>query len=160
MHLWGHIGAALFLYAPVGGFLFRVGDPLLALSGAFVAVSFATFPDIDEFLPIDHRGLTHTVWFLIVMVFVSALLGAGGGFALDRPIAVATTVGVAAALSLTSHLLADSITPMGVRPFYPLSAWHHSFELTLAKNPRANATMLGAGVVFTFVCLALALAVP
>jgi len=143
----GHVGAALFYYAPAGAALTAVGEPRLAGVGAAVAVAVSTLPDADELerVPADHRGPTHTVWFVVAAAAVLAGLAALAGLAVGRPAALAATVGVAAALSLTSHLLADSITPMGVRPFYPLSAWHHSFDVTPAKDPRANVAMLAAG---------------
>jgi len=160
MYRWGHVGAALFLYGPVGAALTRLGEPGLAALGAVVAVACATVPDADERLPIDHRGPTHTVWFVVAGAAVVALVGAIGGAAVGRPGAVAATAGVAAGLSLGSHVLADSITPMGIRPFYPLSAWHHSFDVTPAANPRANTAMLGAGVGFALACQAVAVGMP
>ena len=90
MYRWGHVGAALFCYGPVGAALSRAGDPELALAGTVVAVALATVPDIDEFLAIDHRGLTHTVWFVGGGAVLSAAVGVGVGLAIDRPIAVAT----------------------------------------------------------------------
>lgn len=160
MHRRGHVGAALCCYAPVGAALHRGGDPGLAVLGAAVAVALSTVPDTDEYLPIDHRGPTHTVWFVGGATILSAAIGGGAGIAVGRPIAVAATVGAAAALSLTSHLLADSITPMGIRPLYPVSMWYRSFDVTPAADPRANTTMLGAGILFTLVCQGIALAVP
>lgn len=157
MYTWGHVGAALFCYAPAGAALTHAGEPGLAVAGALVAAALSTLPDADEVLPIDHRGPTHTVWFV---AGCAALVGAAGwaiGLAVGRPAAVAVALGGAAAVSLTSHLLADSITPMGVRPFYPVSAWHHSFGVTPAANPRANTTMLGVGVLFVLLCQALVL---
>lgn len=150
----GHVGAALFCYAPVAAALTRDGEPALALVGAVVAVAVSTLPDADEFavVPVDHRGPTHTVWFIGVSSLASAGLAALAGLLVGEPAALGLTVGVATAVSLTSHLLADSITPMGIRPFYPLSAWHHSFDLTPAKDPRANAAMLGLGVLFALSC--------
>lgn len=160
MYRWGHVGSALFCYGPVGAALSRAGEPELALVGAVVAVALATVPDADEFLPIDHLGPTHTVWFVAAAAALSAVAGGIVGFAVGRPIAVAATVGGAAAISLTSHLLADSITPMGVRPFYPLSMWHHSFGVTPAANPRANTTMLGVGIAFALLCQGIVFALP
>ena len=157
MYRWGHVGAALFLYGPVGAALSRAGEPGLAALGAAVAVSCATVPDADEHLPIDHRGPTHTVWFIGGGAIIAASLGAVAGIAIGRPGAVAATVGVSAGLSFGSHILADSITPMGIRPFYPLSAWHHSFDVTPAANPRANTTMLGVGASFALFCQAIVL---
>ena len=49
---------------------------------------------------------------------------------------------------------------MGIRPLYPVSMWYHSFDVTPAADPRANTTMLRAGILFTLVCQGIALAVP
>lgn len=128
--------------------------------GAAVAVALSTVPDTDEYLSIDHWGPTHTVWFVGSATALSAAIGGGAGVAVGRSIAVAATVGAATALSLTLHLLADSITPMGIRPLYPVSMRHHSFDVTPAADPRANTTMLRAGTLLTLVCQGIALAVP
>jgi inner membrane protein len=159
MYRWGHVGAALFCYAPVGTVLTRTGAPELALLGATVAVALATVPDADEYLPIDHRGPTHTVWFIAGAALLSAGVGWALGAAVGRPVAIAATVGTAAALSLTSHLLADSVTPMGIRPFRPVSAWHYTFDVTPAANPRANVALLGVGSAVTVGCQALVLGI-
>lgn len=150
----GHVGAALFCYAPIAAALTRSGEPALALLGTGVAVALSTLPDADEFevVPADHRGPTHTVWFVLG---VAAVLAAGGallGLLVGRPAALSVTAGSAALVSLASHLLADVVTPMGIRPFAPLSRWHHSFDLTPAKNPRANAALLGLGTLFALGC--------
>lgn len=159
MHSRGHVGAALFCYGFAGAALTRVNEPDLAIVGAIVAVVLATLPDADEYLPIAHRGLTHTVWFVTGVATLSALAGGILGYAVGRPLGVAVTVGAAAAIALGSHLLADSITPMGIRPFYPLSTWHHSFGVTPAANPRANTAMLGFGVAFALFCQLIAFAI-
>lgn len=160
MYRWGHVGAALFCYGPAAAALSRAGEPRLAALGVAVAVGLSTVPDADELLPIDHRGPTHTVWFVVGAAVLCAGVGAVLGLAIGRPAALAATVGTAAAVSLGSHLLADSITPMGVRPFYPLSSWHHSFNVTPAANPRANVVIFGVGAGFALVCQAVVLAVP
>ena len=150
----GHVGAALLCYAPIAAALTRSGEPALALLGTAVGVALSTLPDADQFdvLPVDHRGPTHTVWFVVAVTAVVAAVGWLLGFAAGRPAALAATAGSAAFVSLTSHLLADVVTPMGIRPFAPLSEWHHSFDLTPAKNPRANATLLGLGALFAVGC--------
>ena len=145
MHRWGHVGAALLAYAPVGAVVTAAGDPALAIGGAAVAVAVSTLPDADEFLPLDHRGPTHTVWFVAACALVASGLGAVAGPAVDRPAVLPAVAGAAVGLSLVSHLLADVVTPMGVRPLYPVSSWHHSFEVTPARNPRANAALFGLG---------------
>ncbi|TKR25729.1 metal-dependent hydrolase [Natronomonas salsuginis] len=160
MYRWGHVGAALFVYGPVGAALSRGADPWLAAFGAAVAVACSTAPDADELLPIDHRGPTHTIWFVLGGTAVVASIAGVAGAPIGRQVTVAATAGTAAALSLGSHLLADSITPMGIRPLYPLSAWHHSFDITPAANPRANTSMLGVGLSFALLCQAIALGIP
>lgn len=157
MHRWGHVGAALFLYAPAGAVLTGGGEPSLAALGAAVAVAMATLPDADEPLPMAHRGYTHTIWFVAVLAALAAVAGTVLEWYLAAGPLLAITVGGATAISLLSHLLADSITPMGIRPFYPVSTWHHSFDFTPAANPRANTTMLGAGVLFSLLCQGLVL---
>ncbi|MFQ3318256.1 MAG: inner membrane protein [Natronomonas sp.] len=160
MHRVGHFGAALLLYAPVGAVLTAGGDPTLALVGFAVAAALSTLPDADEHLTIEHRGPTHTVWFVIGVALLAALSGTLAGLVLARPVAFGTTVGGAAAISLSSHLLADSITPMGIRPFAPASSFHHSFELTLAANPRANAAFFLAGTVAALASQTVAVVLP
>ena len=156
MYRYGHAGAVLFLYAPLGAGLRVLGEPTLALAGGVLAVALSMLPDVDQFLPIDHRGPTHTVWFVAACGLLSALGGGlvsilAGGF-LGRPLLVAAVAGSAATISLGSHLLADAITPMGIRPFHPLSDRHYTLDLTPAKNPRANVTLLGIGGGFALVC--------
>jgi inner membrane protein len=163
VYRWGHVGAALFCYAPVAGALRAVDEPALALLGIAVAVACATLPDADELdaLGVAHRGPTHTVWFVglgaggagLVGAVVSLAVGFVADLGMPTPGTLAVVVGSAAAVSLASHLLADSLTPMGVRPFAPLSGWHHSFDLTPAKSPRANVAMLVIGVLCVLVSL-------
>lgn len=156
MYKDGHWGIALLLMLPLTGLFGIVGFAM-----SVVAVAVCRLPDLDhdhDWLP--HRGPTHTVWFVAAGALVSAALGAALGRAIGRPLAVAGAVGAATAVSLTSHLLADSVTPMGIRPFAPVSAWQHSFDLTPAADRRANAAMLAVGTTVAAGCLALALAVP
>ncbi|MFT4885375.1 MAG: inner membrane protein [Natronomonas sp.] len=157
MYRLGHVGAALCCYTPLAAALTANGDPALAAVGTAVAVACSSLPDVDELLPIPHRGPTHTVWFVAICSLLAAGLGFAAGARLGRPSAVAVVLGSAAAISLASHLLADSITPMGVRPFAPLSGWHHSFDVTPAANSRANAALFGAGTVTVLLAQALVL---
>ena len=128
MHCRGHVGAALLAYAPVGEAVTGAGDPALAAVGCGLAVAVSTLPDADEFLPLDHRGPTHTVWFVAACALAASGLGAVAGPAVGRPAVLPAVAGAAVGLSLASHLLADVVTPMGVRPLYPVSSWHHSLD--------------------------------
>ena len=152
VYRWGHVGSALLLYGPVGGLLRWGGEPGLAALGAAIAVACSTLPDVDEHLHIEHRGPTHTIWFALAVGVGVAVIGVSLGAAFERPVATAATTGVAAGLSLGSHVLADSITPMGIRPLYPLSGWHHTFDITPAESSRANAALLALGVAVALLC--------
>jgi len=53
------------------------------------------------------------------------------------------------ALTVVSHLLADVITPMGIRPFWPLSDRHFTLDLVYAKNWAANVLLFVLGTTAT-----------
>ncbi|CAM4430744.1 metal-dependent hydrolase [Paenibacillus tarimensis] len=60
---------------------------------------------------LKHRGLSHTVWALLLWILI--------GRELESELQIAGLTRVAAAGYL-SHLLADTLTPSGVKWFYPL----------------------------------------
>lgn len=142
----GHVGAALLAYLPLGAGLHYAGEPRLTLFGVLIAVAVSSVPDLDQGLPIQHRGPTHTVWFLSVCTLIA---GCAGWILGTR--ALGLLIGAATGLSLTSHLVADSITPMGIRPYLPLSAREHCFDLVYAADARANYRIFAAGVVATVI---------
>ncbi|MDQ2051312.1 metal-dependent hydrolase [Natronolimnohabitans sp. A-GB9] len=152
MYQVGHYGAALLTYAPLGTAVALTGNETTALVGALVCVALSTLPDCDHQLPfLEHRGPTHS--------FVFALLVGGGLAAVTAVFVDATSpllgVGVVAfafvvgTLSIVSHILADALTPMGVRPFWPLSSRHYTLEVTTAANPLANYALFGIGTAAT-----------
>ncbi|SFS06256.1 inner membrane protein [Halomicrobium zhouii] len=148
----GHYGTALLLYSPVALFLLASGEDALALGGGALAITLAMAPDCDRPIPfVDHRGPTHTFGFAIL---VGLLVGAAGwvvGSQVDA--AAAQTFGrfafAVGALTVVSHLLADVITPMGIRPFWPLSDRHFTLDLVYAKNWAANVLLFVLGAVAT-----------
>lgn len=149
MHKVGHIGAALLVYSPMGLLLLLVGFDELAVLGGVAMVALATLPDCDHRLPIiGHRGPTHSIVFALLL---GCFLGFAG-FTFGEVLASvpATTMGTFAfgigTLAILSHLAADCITPMGIRPLWPLSRWHYSANLVLAKNPIANYLLLTMGI--------------
>lgn len=146
MYTLGHAGVALLVYSPVGAVLSALGEPRLGAIGFGVAALCSMVPDIDESLPIDHRGPTHTVWFagaVTAVVYAVTFVMVRGG---NRPAVVAAFVAGTALLSVLSHLVGDSITPMGITPFAPLSGFHHSFDIVPSKDSRANRLLFSAGV--------------
>jgi|AntRauTorcE11898_2_1112593.scaffolds.fasta_scaffold00037_48 inner membrane protein len=165
MYWRGHVGIALLAYAPVAGAVRVAGEPELATLGAAVAVAFATLPDADHWLPIAHRGATHTVAFAVTAGALAAVVAglvlpggadsvllASGGTAgpaatgAGLPPWSPTFLGGVVTLTLCSHVAGDAITPMGIRPLRPFRGWHVTFDLTPAANPRANRLFFGVGL--------------
>jgi len=148
MYWRGHAGLGLLAYAPLAAFALRAGHPDIALAGGVLTVAFSTLPDVDEFLPIPHRGPTHTLAFTVCLGVLT-----GGVAALLAPVISASLpawiplfMGSVVTATLWSHLAGDVITPMGIRPFRPVSRAHFTLDLTRARNPRANVLLLSAGV--------------
>lgn len=156
MYRTGHVGIALLVYAPLGAGLLLAGRPDLAVLGEFGMVALATLPDYDQRVPfVKHRGSSHTVWFALL---VGVALGAVGWALGGRPdvpaegelAAFGFAVGT---LSICSHLVGDVLTPMGIRPFWPLWSRTFTLRLTSAKSPIANYGFLVLGVFATAVLL-------
>ena len=155
MHREGHIGAALVAYAPLGAIVLTLGFETVALLGAVAVAGLCMLPDLDLRVPLlAHRGPTHTVWFTLGVATLLGLLGAvvgwqrAGGVAdgLLTAISLGTfafTLGVAA---IGSHLVADALTPAGVRPFAPYDDRRFTYALARANNPLANYGLLALGV--------------
>lgn len=149
MYLPGHVGLALL----AGGLLVVVaGASRRVAASVVVLVVLASAPDVDLFLAgIQHRGITHTMW---AAVGLGSTLAAVGGLVVrrggrTRTAGTSFTFALGTASVLT-HLVGDVITPMGIRPFYPLVATSYSLDLVAARNPQANGLLLCAGLlVFT-----------
>ena len=98
--------AALLFFLLIGFFGFPLAFVIFALVGAMV-------PDIDFFFMKMHRKILHNIWVLIAMVF------AGLQFSIfNNSIAIAFSIG------FLSHLIADSLTPMGIKPLWPIQVPH------------------------------------
>lgn len=154
MYRNGHYGVALLVFAPVGVALVSAGLTALALVVGAGTLWLAMLPDVDHRLPgISHRGPTHTVWFALL---VAAVLGGVGllagqvGTGLPHgPAALAATGAAVGLLSVGAHLLADALTPMGIRPLWPLSNVRYTLSLVTADSTVGNYGLLGAGVFVT-----------
>ncbi len=148
MHREGHLGAALGLYAPVGFLTYVAGFPVPAVAGAGVACLLAMLPDQDIRIPfVSHRGITHTVWFALLIGGVLGVAGASlGGHPGTWGVVGAGGFGfVVGFVTITSHIVADALTPMGVTPFAPLGDRTYTLGLTTASNPIANYALLLVG---------------
>ncbi|QCS42604.1 metal-dependent hydrolase [Natrinema versiforme] len=149
MYQEGHYGGALLAYAPVGTVVSLWGHAPVAIVGGLVCVGLSTLPDFDHRLPlIEHRGPTHTVPFALLVgaglaALATVLVDASSAFADAGFVTFAFLIGL---VSIGSHLVVDALTPMGIRPFWPLSRRRYSVDLTTAANPLANYGLFGLGV--------------
>ena len=152
MHRPGHYGAALVFYAPIALIASSLGFTSIAVLGGVVVTALAMIPDYDMRVPlIKHRGPTHTVWFALLMGFIGAttggVLGSSAGILAVLGFGafgffIATTV-------VVSHIAADALTPMGVKPFAPVQTQKYTYNVAKASNPIANYVLLGIGVATT-----------
>ncbi|WP_226041704.1 metal-dependent hydrolase [Natrinema sp. DC36] len=149
MYQVGHYGGALAAYAPLGTIVTLGGYGEIAIVGGLVCVALSTVPDYDHRLPlIDHRGPTHTILFALLVgaglaALTAVLVDASSAFVDAGVVSFAFLVGF---VSIGSHLLADALTPMGIRPLWPVSRRRYSLSVTTAANPIANYGLLGLGV--------------
>lgn len=146
----GHYGAALLLYAPVG-FVLLSTDPVAALLVGAGALALARVPDYDLHVPgIAHRGPTHSLLFLVLfsLSLAGIALAATDHLGIE-PYPAVHLAAVVGAVSVSSHLLADAITPSGVPLLWPLSGRRFGLDLALSTNPIANYGLLAAGVGLT-----------
>lgn len=146
----GHIGAALLVYAPLGALVLGNGFKTLAIAGAVIAVLIAMAPDVDMQLPgVPHRGPTHSIWFALVLGLALGACGAaigrlaGGQEAMVMLGAFGFGVGF---LTTLSHIIADMLTPAGVRFFSPVNRGRYSLGLVRASNPVANYALFLVGI--------------
>lgn len=154
MYQYGHYGCALLVYAPLGLVALLVGAAELALLGGLASVALAMLPDYDQRVPgLAHRGPTHTVAFALCtglgLAGVTALVAPSGLLAGESQLAFAGVVTFAflvGTLTICSHLLADALTPAGIRPYWPLSDREVSLNVTRAANPVANYLLFGIGI--------------
>ncbi len=149
MYRAGHAGVSMVAYAPLGVGVALEWNVSVATAGLVATVALSTLPDIDEVLPgVAHRGPTHSLPFAALVGVVLAVTTA----AFAGPVGLTPSLGLlgfafaVGTLSIVSHLLADVITPMGVRPFWPVSDRHYTLDLTPAANPTANYLFLTGGV--------------
>jgi len=142
MHRPGHYGTALICYAPIAVIVMALGVVEMAVAGGAIVVGGAMLPDYDQRVPgISHRGPTHTVWFALA---VGAVLGGAG--ALIGGVIPTVVGGVSGVLLVLAHLLADVLTPMGIRPFAPVRDTKYTLDVARAANPVANYALLVVGI--------------
>ncbi|WP_101297825.1 metal-dependent hydrolase [Halegenticoccus soli] len=162
MYQLGHYGVSLVVYAPVGYLLVTRGYPTLAFVTGAVMLGLAMLPDCDHRLPLlSHRGPTHSLLFAAAVGLAFAAAGRYLGAALPVETGVDLTVFgfFLGSLTVLAHLLADTLTPMGVNYLWPVSRKRYTISLTPAKKPAANYLLFALGVFVASASMALALGV-
>ncbi|RLM63264.1 metal-dependent hydrolase [Halorubrum sp. Atlit-8R] len=163
MYRKGHVGASLVVYAPLGFLVTALASIEVGAAGAVGVASLAMVPDLDMRVPfVKHRGITHTVWFalLVGIAFGAAGLAVGLRSGLVEALLFGGAGFLFGVVTIGSHLLADALTPMGVRPFAPLRDTEYTLDLVAAANPLANYALLGLGVAVAAAALVAGEAVP
>ncbi|QAU13959.1 metal-dependent hydrolase [Halorubrum sp. BOL3-1] len=163
MYRNGHVGASLVVYAPFGFLVTALVSVEAGAVGALGVASTAMVPDLDVRVPfVKHRGITHTVWFALLVggVFGTAGLALG----IQNGAATALLFGgvgsLFGAVTTVSHLLADALTPVGIRPYAPVRDDEYTLDLFTAADPVANYALLGLGGVAAAVALVAGEALP
>lgn len=87
------------------------------------AIFGASFPDIDRNLPIRHRGFTHTVWMVAILIGIYKWLEFAnlGGVQATRAVILPYVFGFI--IGYVSHLVADAFSTSGIAWFYPLQQY-------------------------------------
>lgn len=163
------MGLALLAWTPVGWVLATAGGvPSLAVAGGAATVVLATVPDVDTVaLGVEHRGPTHSLVFALATAVLAACAGfwigsvpglgaaVGGTGHAGVPLrfAVAGVAGAAGGIAVLSHLAGDLLTPMGVAPYWPVSARRYSLDVARSKSRTLNYASLLVGVLAAVVAV-------
>lgn len=179
MYKKGHIGLGLILYSPfLLTFLFLDMSTIAFIFGAiFIFLSY--HPDIDmkiqrktsflrnkylkAIIPFlsnilnatKHRKITHTIWYSILwgMIIASLLFLYSQEYNFKTRILLTLTGFIIGSIGIISHLIGDVLTPMGIKPFYPIKNKKYTLDKVKAKNPYANYGFLIIGIVLNLLIL-------
>lgn len=173
MYKNGHRGLALFLSAPIVAVLILLELYALAILFSSAAFFMPSIPDIDihlqEYLPISHRGITHTIWFALIVGVLFSLCGYGLSFL--PKFALLSIVGVSLPVFIVFcwfigfsvimfHICGDIITPMGVNIRSRHNRGGYSLDYVLAKNKIANHTAVVFGLTSNVLTIAISQQLP
>jgi len=150
MYRKGHLGVSLLVFAPVGYWLVRVGEPAAAMLTGVVMLWLAMLPDVDHRLPvIEHRGVTHSLGFAALVGGLFAAVGvAVGDMFRVAGLGLGTFGFLLGVLTVGAHLVGDALTPAGIPLLWPLPRTY-SLSVTRADNTLANYGLFVTGIVVT-----------
>lgn len=103
MQKYTHLIFALLLFLLLNQYFHY---PIYLAIFAFIG---ATIPDLDIKIHGLHRKIFHNIWFLGLIIFVLFRMGW-----IDNQFAIVFSIG------FVSHLIADSLTHMGIMPLWPI----------------------------------------
>ncbi|WP_101297340.1 metal-dependent hydrolase [Halegenticoccus soli] len=148
MYAPGHIGLALLCYAPAAAYLTHRGRVRARRAGTAGVLFCAAAPDADLYVAqLMHRGVTHTLWMAIALGALGAVVGLALGRRGPRSAGESARFGaVVGVLGIGSHLAGDVVTPMGLRPLYPLSDATVTLALVYSRDPHVNVALFVVGV--------------
>jgi inner membrane protein len=159
MYRDGHFGVALALSVPIVGVLIAAGHSKVA--GLVFAVVFASepLPDLDStaYVSLPHRGPFHSIVFAAGVGFLASVVGFVFGtlFGTFAPIIGVIVGSLSAFYGVCTHLVADVINPLGIRPFWPVSDRCYRIPepdgVCKADNPIANVLFLFGGILLTLI---------
>ena len=145
----GHYGLAMLAYAPIAVRFGGTDARLAVLAGVPILLLAARLPDADRRLPLtSHRGFTHTLWFvaLLPLALVSVVAGHVSPSSLDGSRWILSFGYLTALAGGLSHLVGDALTPMGIRPLWPVSDRRIAASIVRSEDPMANTLLLLAGL--------------
>lgn len=172
MYKQGHHGLNALLYTPIFLVVTQIWGIIMGVVGAVVFVGVSSVPDIDRhfdkrmnshrsdiwhYIPIKHRGATHTIWFGIVLggigsqiLLIMAEAYSPGTVSSTNAMIFGFMCGFG---GICGHLLGDMVTPQGIAPFKPVSKRRYSLGLFTASNMIANYAFLivGGGVLIVVI---------
>ena len=151
MYTKGHIGVSLLMFSPIFAYLLLNGFTVFAFLGLLFVGAFSTLPDQDQNIWfMSHRGRSHSIGsafvfaFTVVLIlvllfaFIGLFLVPLGSIIGAPPMAVFGFFGFIAFFTVVSHLMADLLTPSGLRLLRPISDKKFGLGLVYADNPIAN----------------------
>lgn len=167
------MGTNALIYSPILFVLVLLDNTAIGVVGLLVTSQMASIPDIDLRSNIfNHRGFTHTftfaaiigIIFLIITVPILILLSYVGVLNLTYRTVALTLIGsdILGFMTITNHILADAITPAGIRPFqkppiFPdlsiFSDKRYTFDIVYAKNKMANSALLMGGSICNMIAI-------
>ncbi|WP_049972930.1 metal-dependent hydrolase [Haladaptatus cibarius] len=148
MNKLGHWGIILFIFGfVVFGLVARErmrGAKIITVTGLFIGV----LPDIDlRIAQIAHRGVTHTMSAALIAGIALAVVA----FSFE-PLSLTgkaeeTFYGfITGFVAVGCHLVGDVITPMGIKPLYPILGQSYTLDIVSAHNQSANLLLLVVGI--------------